>query len=94
MRRRVGWEWIARELAARPPRHTIRVRKRLVDHPALSGAVRSSGLDVGQVADWRFPPDAKGRGLHVHEYANEWRAHLDRVHPARSLLGHVLADVL
>lgn len=94
VRRRAGWVWIARELAARPARHTLRVRKRLIDHPVLSGAVRSTGLDVGQIAHWRFPPDEHGRGLHVHEYANEWRVHLDRVHPARSLLGHFLADVL
>ena len=70
------------------------MRKRVVDHPALSGAVPSTGIDVGQIAHWRFPPDALGRGLHVHEYKHEWRAHLDRVHPSRSLLAHFLVDVL
>ena len=94
MRRRVGWVWIYEELARRPARHTIVIRKRVVDHPALFGAERSTGLDVGQIAHWRFPPDARGRGLHVHEYKREWRAHLDRVHPKTSLLAHFLVDVL
>jgi hypothetical protein len=70
------------------------VRKTLIDHPALFGAQRAIGWPLGQLADWRFPADAHGRGLHVREYRREWHAHLDRVHPSRSLLGHFLADVL
>lgn len=94
MKRRADWRWIAHELARLPRGHVLCVRRELVEHPALLGAQKSVGLPLGQVADWRFPPDARGGGVHVREYAREWRAHMDRVHPDRSLIGHFFADVL
>jgi hypothetical protein len=94
VRRRVGWWWIYQALVSSPPRSIVRVSRRAIDHPAFLGAKRSIGLPLGQLADWRFPPDAAGRGLHVREFRREWHAHIDRVHPSRSLLGHFLADVI
>jgi hypothetical protein len=94
MRRRLAWSVIHDELARHPAKSVVCVRRGLIEHPAIAGAVRSSGLNVGQLAHWRFPPDAHGGGVHVHEYAHEWRAHLDRVHPRTNLLAHFLVDVL
>ena len=64
-------------------------------HPAAAGAVRSVGLPVGQVADWRFPPMHDGGGLHVQDFGQGgWRAHLDAVHPSVSLPGHMEHDMI
>lgn len=60
--------------------------------PELAGARRDVGLPVGQLADWRFAAAADCTGLHVHEHADRYEAHIDRVHPACSLVGHVRAD--
>jgi hypothetical protein len=70
------------------------VAKFRIPHPSFNGAYRSIGLPKGQKADWRFPPDPSGRGLHVHDIGWAWAAHLDEVHPNASLLGHFLRDVL
>lgn len=61
-------------------------------HPAHFGAVRSVGLDVGQIEDYRFPPLPNGRGLHVQRFANGWSAHLDDHHPEHSLIEHARHD--
>jgi hypothetical protein len=60
--------------------------------PGAAGARRDLGLPVGQLADWRFPPGADCTGLHVHEHADRYEAHLDQVHPACGLVEHVRAD--
>jgi hypothetical protein len=61
-------------------------------HPQEAGATRDLGLPVGQLDDWRFPPAGDCTGMHVHRFADRWVAHIDRVHPACSLVGHVRAD--
>lgn len=56
-----------------------------------NGYYRSTGLPVGQVADFRKAlPD--GRGIHIRIYNNRATAHWDRIDPSRSLIGHLLAD--
>ncbi|WP_170136164.1 hypothetical protein [Nannocystis exedens] len=70
----------------------IRLARASIVHPHMEGAVRSLGWPRGQIADWRFPPTPGCRGLHVHEYADRWEAHVDRVHPACDPLGHLQHD--
>jgi hypothetical protein len=60
--------------------------------PATAGARRDLGLPVGQLADWRFPAAADCTGLHVHEHADRYEAHIDQVHPACGLVEHVRVD--
>ncbi len=61
-------------------------------HPQAEGAQRSVGLPRGQVSDWRFEPGADCTGLHVHELAGGWAAHLDAVHPDCGIVAHLQAD--
>ena len=73
---------------------TVEVHKSVIAHPSYNGAYKSVGLPKGQIADWRFPPDPEGRGLHIHDVGWGWRAHLDEVHPDHSIVGHFVRDVL
>lgn len=68
------------------------IPKHGVPHPRGAGAVPSLGLPVGQLRDWRFPPDHCCRGLHVHEYSDRWEGHLDRVHPNCDPVDHIRRD--
>lgn len=61
-------------------------------HPEHFGAIRSTGLDVGQLDDFRFPPLPDGRGLHVQRFPNGWSAHLDEHHPEDSPIQHARHD--
>lgn len=63
-----------------------------IEHPRDAGATDSIGLPRGQSEDWRFPPDAACRGLHVQRFGDTWRAHIDEVHPSCSLIGHARRD--
>lgn len=76
------------------PGSEIEVNKFVIEHPSYNGAGRSIGMPKGQEADWRFPPDPEGRGLHVHDVGWGWRAHLDQHHPLHSPIRHFLKDVL
>ena len=88
------WDEVRARVAALPRGGVLAIPKGAIAHPASAGAVRAVGLPVGQLRDFRFPPDRACQGVHVHEYARDWRVHLDRVHPSCSLLGHFFADVL
>ena len=90
------WQGVAHVLSAREHAgFTVVVPKSLyAPHPEHSGAIRSIGLPKGQAADYRFPPDAMGRGLHVQEYRDHWKVHLDTRHPDVDPLGHIVSDVL
>jgi hypothetical protein len=90
MRTWAGLYWILRSL---PYGTTLRIARPRIGHPAAAGAARSSGLPLGQLEDWRFPPDPACRGMHARMYKREWRVHLDRVHPSCSLLDHFFRDV-
>jgi hypothetical protein len=84
-----SWNDVARYLATHPHGTQLELPRTLLPHPAFEGATRSLGMPRGQDRDWRFPPDAYGRGLHVHDFRRYWRAHLDAVH----LFGHLRRDV-
>ena len=85
------WREIRRELLE-GTRRVVRVSADEVPHPSTEGAVRSVGLPVGQVEDWRFPADDKCRGLHVQMIDGMWVAHVDRIHPDCGGLRHLFAD--
>lgn len=86
------WLEIEAELRQLPPGASLSFARDQLPHPQDAGAARSIGVPSGQVADWRFAPTADCRGLHVHELADGWRAHLDAIHPSCDLLGHLQAD--
>lgn len=80
------------QLLSREPhgaRRTLRLGE--VPRPEFEGAVRSTGLGRA-LRHWRFPADDEGRGLHVLEHADRYVVHLDRVHPDRGLLDHLVVD--
>jgi hypothetical protein len=85
------WGQVRAQLDA-APETTVVLSKRSIAHPEEAGAMRSSGLPRGQIADWRFPPDEFGRGVHVHEYEDRWSAHLDEVHPDEDAFRHLARD--
>lgn len=67
-------------------------------HPALAppgvlesfGASPSLGFPQGQIANYRFPPDPWGGGIHVWKMPDgRLLAHLDRYHPALEPLTHL-----
>lgn len=63
-----------------------------VDLADLGASRQLAGLDVGQIADLRWPLD-DGRGLHLHVTVDgRYRLHLDRVCALRRPLGHLWAD--
>ena len=86
------WAEVEAELAAAPPGAQASYGRDEIGHPGAAGAVAGVGLPRGQLADWRFPPTASCRGLHVHEFAERWVAHLDQVHPACDPVGHLFQD--
>lgn len=88
----MSWSEVERRLAAQAPGAVLVVKRTGIETPAAAGAVLALGLPRGELRGWRFPPSITCSGLHVHEYADHYVAHLDQVHPACDLLGHVQAD--
>jgi hypothetical protein len=86
------WAQVRAQLEAAPAGSRVQLLQLDAPSPELAGARRDLGLPAGQLADWRFPPGPDCSGLHVHEHAGWYEAHLDQVHPACSLVGHVQAD--
>lgn len=81
-----------RLLESLEPQAEVYVAHGLLPHPRQAGAMLSVGLPKGQRSDWRFAPGPDCTGVHVHELADGWAAHLDRVHPACGLVPHLQAD--
>lgn len=90
-RGKIFYQELYRVLSTLPPRTVIRMDG-MIPHPEMFGAYRSRGLDVGQVEDWRFPPNPDGSGLHVQRFRDGWAAHLDAIHPETSPLEHARED--
>jgi len=85
------WGQVYSYLFHHPPRTVIRFYAPY--HPQFEGAVKSTGLNVGQLSDWRVPPDVFKRGLHVQQFSDgSWAAHIDKIHPEISLIGHLRED--
>jgi hypothetical protein len=88
-----AWLTVLTELQAQPLGARVTRLRGDIEAPALAGAIASTGLpSPGKLADWRFPPTASCMGLHVHEHADRWVAHLDRVHPECSGAEHLRVD--
>lgn len=89
---RLGWNDVYQKLRFLPWRTSYRVQKHLVPHPsAVKGFMRSSGLDNGQLEDWRYPLEG-GAGLHVHVFHDRYEVHLDEVDPSVDLIEHLRQD--
>jgi hypothetical protein len=86
------WDDVRAALLDQPCGTVIAYAKTSLPAPSSAGAIASVGLPVGQTADWRFPPDADCRGLHVQDFGDTWHAHIDRVHPTCDLLEHIRQD--
>ena len=73
---------------------TLTISKALPDgteipHPSESGLFRKSvGERKGQIADWRASISGSERGVHVVEYRNCYRVHVDRYDPYKKPLEH------
>lgn len=87
-----SWGAVRALLETLGPKAEVYVPTGVLGHPRLEGAAASVGLPRGQRSDWRFEPNADCTGLHVHEFADGWAAHLDQVHPACGLVPHLQAD--
>lgn len=70
----------------------LSVSRFAVPHPRAIGMRRGMGLPKGQRAHWRLQLK-DGSGLHVHEHDRVFNAHVDRVDPRTSLVGHLRHDV-
>lgn len=88
---RLTWADVGRYLRQPASPSVASVAKHAVEHPCDAGMVRSLGVPLGQVADWRMPSPHCG-GLHVREFVDRYTAHLDQVNPNCDLPGHVAAD--
>lgn len=86
------WDDVQATLLAQECGTVLDLPKTSLPTPQSAGARASFGLPVGQSADWRFPPDAQCRGLHVQDFGTDWRAHIDRVHPDCDLIEHIRYD--
>lgn len=87
-----SWDDVRRVLTSSEHHRMLVIPKASVPDPSSAGALRSIGLPRGQSADFRFPPDAACQGVHVQDFGDSWRVHLDLVHPACSILDHVRSD--
>jgi len=86
------WERVMAQARTVPPRTFIQYPKYQLPHPRDAGARVSVGLPRGQIADYRFPPDHRCRGLHVQEFDGCWEIHVDEVHPECGALDHLRRD--
>ena len=86
------WNLIIRQVLQMPAQQELSIMSWGGPHPRNMGFYRSVGLPPAQVQDWRLAlPD--GRGIHVREERNGYKAHWDHVDPSVSLLGHLRKDV-
>jgi len=87
-----SWAEVEEQLASRPLGTILTIPRTAIEAPSVAGATVAVGLPRGELRGWRFPPTVTCRGLHVHEFAEHYEAHLDAVHPACDLLAHARAD--
>ncbi len=86
-----SWEDVLYALRGKPWRSAIRLRKGVLPHPLEVGMTTSTGLPVGQNADYRFVLQ-DGAGLHVQDFGQHYEAHLDEAHPDVNLYDHFRKD--
>lgn len=89
---RTDWATIARFLDRLKTGHTVAIPTRNIGPPRDADFRRDVGWPAGQQSDWRYTrPDCTD--VHVQERDGFWEAHLDRVAPSCSLVGHVREDM-
>jgi hypothetical protein len=85
------WSDVTNQLVEQPQVEFLRVDKRAIAHPRDAGMVRSVGLPVGQLLDWRWPSTHCGP-VHVREFLTYYTCHLDRANPHCDPVEHLAAD--
>lgn len=88
---RLSWTNVTRYLQQTDAPKVVTMAKHDVEHPCDAGMVRSLGVPLGQLADWRMPAPHCG-GLHVREFVDRYTAHVDQVNPVCDLPGHMASD--
>jgi hypothetical protein len=88
---RLSWTDVTRYLQQPGAPEVAAIAKHEIEHPLDAGMLRSLGLPLGQLADWRMPAPHCG-GLHVREFVDRYTAHVDQVNPVCDLPGHMAAD--
>ena len=88
----ITWQYVVRHIQGPGLEGAVSVRRSDVPHPGAAGATRSTGMPAGQSADWRFPPSADRRGVHVQAVDDNWRVHVDEVHPGCDPFEHARRD--
>ena len=73
-----SWSDVYDALVRSPPRTVLRYRSATL--PPLPGST------------YRFPPDAKCRGMHARAEGDKVAVHLDGVHPKCSIVWHLRKD--
>ncbi|GEM_PF-5996807 len=66
------WMEVRAEVLARMPGSCVEYRRCLLPHPRAAGARPSASRSVGQIADYRFPPESEMHGMHVAEFPDRW----------------------
>ncbi len=86
-----SWKDVMVALRRQPRGARIAIWIGALPHPQFVGMSKAIGLPVGQSSDYRLRlPD--GSGLHVQEFDDTYRVHLDRVHPRVSFVTHLRQD--
>lgn len=85
------WSEVEGALRHQPPGAVLEVARDVMPSPTSVGMRRSVGLPVGQSVDWRKAL-SDGRSLHVREYGDAYRCHLDDVDPSVSVVDHLRQD--
>lgn len=85
------WNDITQLVLSNPAHQDIVVHKSLVPHPLSEGFDPRLGDFQGQTADFgKALPD--GRGIHIREFADEFKVHWDHVDPSVDPIGHLISD--
>ncbi len=64
-----------------------------IPHPSESGLFRRSiGERHGQISDWRASISGSERGVHVLEYPDCYKIHVDRYDPYKKPVQHIVKD--
>lgn len=64
-----------------------------IPHPSESGLFRKSIGEIhGQMSDWRASIGGSDRGVHVLEYEDCYKIHVDRYDPSKKPVQHLIKD--
>ena len=86
-----SWKSFIQRVLEMPPHQEVIIPKRLIEHPLLEGALKTSGEPRGQIADFEFILN-DGRRVHVVEYNDRYHVHWDYVSPLIDPINHLRYD--